>query len=198
MSPIGNPHTQAGHAPRASWYPYVLSFCSGMSIAAVELSASPRAWWPGVRYVDLRLDQHHRRDHDRAVDRLHGRRRLADRKGDLAPLLKLLLGACAWLLAMPFFGVPLLRGLAGALTGLDSSFSFVFVGSLLGILVLFAPPIVVMGMTSPFLVRELSRQGRVGASAGRIFRHLDHRQRARNVPARAGVHSPFWAPPGRS
>lgn len=169
MSPIGeSAHAGGPRRTRAPWYPYVLSFCSGMSIMAVELSASrlvapvfgtsTYVWTNIIGVIMIAL----------SIGYMVGGR-LADRKGDLAPLLKLLLGACAWLLALPFFGVPLLRGLAGALTGLDSSFSFVFVGSLLGILVLFAPPIVVMGMTSPFLVRELSRQGQVGASAGRIF-----------------------------
>ncbi|MBM4132069.1 hypothetical protein FJ250_13770, partial [bacterium] len=66
-------------------------------------------------------------------------------------------------------GVPVLRAVAGLLGGVGSSFAFVFLGSLLGILVLFAPPIVVMGMTSPCLIRELARQGRVGAAAGRVF-----------------------------
>ena len=41
MSPIGeSAHAGGPRRTRAPWYPYVLSFCSGMSIMAVELSAS--------------------------------------------------------------------------------------------------------------------------------------------------------------
>ncbi len=162
----------AGAAPRrgapATGYLYLLSFCSGMSIMAVELSASrlvapvfgtsTYVWTNIIGVIMIAL----------SIGYVVGGR-LADRRPGLGLLLKLLLGACGWLLALPFLGVPLLRALAGALTGLQSSFSFVFVGSLVGILLLFAPPIVLLGMTSPFLIRALARQGEVGAAAGRIF-----------------------------
>jgi len=149
-------------------YLYALSFCSGMSIMAVELSASrlvapvfgtsTYVWTNIIGVIMIAL----------SIGYMIGGR-LSDRRADLSLLLKLILGACAWLLALPFLGVPLLRGLAGALTGLQSSFSFVFVGSLAGILLLFAPPIVLLGMTSPYLIRVLARQGEVGAAAGRVF-----------------------------
>ncbi len=164
--------TPATDAPRRGTpgprYLYALSFCAGMSIMAVELSASrlvapvfgtsTYVWTNIIGVIMIAL----------SIGYVVGGR-LADRRDGLAPLLKLLLGACGWLLALPFAGVPLLRALAGALTGLQSSFSFVFVGSLVGILLLFAPPIVLLGMTSPFLVRALARQGEVGAAAGRVF-----------------------------
>ncbi len=149
-------------------YIQALAFCSGMSIMAVELCASrlvapvfgtsTYVWTNIIGVIMIALS---------AGYMVGGR--LADRDGDLRLLLKLLTGACAWLLLLPFGGPPLLRALAGGLTGLDSSFSYIFTGSLLGITALFAAPVVVMGMTSPFLVRALSRQGEVGASAGRIF-----------------------------
>lgn len=154
--------------PRAPWYPYLLAFCSGMSVMAVELSASrlvapvfgssTYVWTNIIGVIMVAL----------SIGYVLGGR-LADRRDDLAPLLRLLALACLWLLAMPFAGLPVLRALAGLLGGVGSSFAYVFLGSLLGILVLFAPPVVVMGMTSPCLVRELARQGRVGASAGRVF-----------------------------
>ncbi len=160
--------TAARRGPRAPWYPYVLAFCSGMSVMAVELSASrlvapvfgssTYVWTNIIGVIMIALS---------AGYVLGGR--LADRRDDLAPLLRLLALACLWLLAMPFAGLPVLRALAGLLGGVGSSFAYVFLGSLLGILVLFAPPVVVMGMTSPCLIRELARQGRVGASAGRVF-----------------------------
>lgn len=153
---------------RAQWYPYLLAFCSGMSVMAVELSASrlvapvfgssTYVWTNIIGVILVAL----------SIGYVAGGR-LADRRDDLTPLLRLLTGACLWLLALPFVGVPVLRAVAGLLGGVGSSFAYVFLGSLLGILVLFAPPIVVMGMTSPCLIRELARQGRVGASAGRVF-----------------------------
>lgn len=167
-APARTATTASARAVHSPLYIQVLSFCSGMSIMAVELCASrlvapvfgtsTYVWTNIIGVIMIAL----------SVGYMVGGR-LADRHGDLRLLLKLLLGACAWLLLLPFAGPPLLRGLSGTLTGLNSSFSYIFTGSLLGIAVLFAAPVVVMGMTSPFLVRALSRQGAVGASAGRIF-----------------------------
>jgi spermidine synthase len=155
-------------APVSALYIHVLAFCSGMSIMAVELCASRLVapvfgtstfvWTNIIGVIMIAL----------SVGYLVGGR-LSDRRTDLRLLLKLLLGACAYLLVLPFVGPAILRGLAGQLVGLQSSFSFIFTGSLLGILLLFAPPVVIMGMTSPFLIRILSLHDRVGTSAGRIF-----------------------------
>lgn len=155
-------------APVSTLYVHTLAFCSGMSVMAVELCASRLVapvfgtstfvWTNIIGVIMIAL----------SAGYLVGGR-LADRRDDLRVLLRLLLVACAYLLALPFLGPPLLRGLAGALVGLRSSFSFLFLGSLLGITLLFAAPVVIMGMTSPFLVRALARQGEVGASAGRVF-----------------------------
>ena len=155
-------------APVSALYIYVLAFCSGMSIMAVELCASRLVapffgtstfvWTNIIGVIMIAL----------SVGYVVGGR-LSDRRTDLRLLLKLLLGACGYLLVLPFVGPPLLRALSGQLLGLQSSFSFIFIGSLLGILLLFAPPVVIMGMTSPFLIRILARHDRVGASAGRIF-----------------------------
>lgn len=169
MSTAGGPARAAARpGARAPWYPYLLAFCSGMSVMAVELSASrlvapvfgssTYVWTNIIGVIMIAL----------SAGYVAGGR-LADRRDDLAPLLRLLAAACLWLLALPFAGAPVLRALAGLLGGVGSSFAYVFLGSLLGILVLFAPPVVVMGMTSPCLIRELARQGRVGASAGRVF-----------------------------
>ena len=149
-------------------YLYVLSFCSGMSITAVELCASRLVapffgtstfvWTNIIGVIMVAL----------SVGYVVGGR-LADRRTQLDPLLKLLLAACAYLLVLPFVGPAILRGLSGLLVGLHSSFSFIFAGSLLAITILFSPPVVIMGMTSPFLIRMLARQQHVGTSAGRIF-----------------------------
>jgi spermidine synthase len=170
--PAGGPKpVDAQGSPGAtisSLYIHVLAFCSGMSIMAVELCASRLVapyfgtstfvWTNIIGVIMIAL----------SVGYVVGGR-LSDRRTDLRLLLKLLLGACAYLMALPFLGPPLLRGLSGALVGLQSSFSFIFTGSLLGILLLFAPPVVIMGMTSPFLIRILAQHDRVGTSAGRIF-----------------------------
>jgi spermidine synthase len=95
--------------------------------------------------------------------------RLADRRPELRVILRLLLLACAYLLALPYAAGPVLGALSNLLTGLHSSFAFIFAGSLAAIVLLFAPPIVVMGMTGPFLIRVLARQGRLGEAAGRVF-----------------------------
>jgi spermidine synthase len=155
-------------APVSALYIHLLAFCSGMSIMAVELCASRLVapffgtstfvWTNIIGVIMIAL----------SVGYMVGGR-LSDRRTDLRLLLKLLLGACAYLLVLPFVGPPLLRGLSGQLLGLQSSFSFIFTGSLLGILLLFAPPVVIMGMTSPFLIRVLAQGRHVGTSAGRIF-----------------------------
>lgn len=168
MTPAAATARAGAPGARAPWYPYVLAFCSGMSVMAVELSASrlvapvfgssTYVWTNIIGVILIAL----------SFGYMAGGR-LADRRDGLVPLLRLLAGACVWLLALPFMGAPVLRAVAGMLGGVGSSFAFVFLGSLLGIAILFAPPIVVLGMTSPCLVRELARQGRVGASAGRVF-----------------------------
>lgn len=157
-----------GRGPQSPAYIQTLAFFSGMSIMAVELCASRLVapffgtstfvWTNIIGVIMVAL----------SVGYMVGGR-LADRHADLDFLLKLLLAACAYLLVLPFAAPPVLRWLTGALVGLQSSFSFLFAGSLAGILLLFAPPIVLLGMTSPFLVRVLARHDRVGASAGRIF-----------------------------
>lgn len=152
----------------SSLYIYILAFFSGMCIMAVELCAS-RLMAPffgtstfvwtniiGVIMIALSLGYF-----------IGGK--LADRKPQLEILLKLLLTACVFLLVLPFVASPLVRWLASLLEHLNSSFSFIFFGSLSAIALLFSPPIVIMGMTSPFLIRIIAESNHVGISAGRIF-----------------------------
>ena len=44
-----------------------------------------------------------------------------------------------------------------------------FTGSLIASVVLFAPPIFVLGQTSPFLIRLAAREGREGRTTGAIY-----------------------------
>ena len=152
----------------SSLYFYILAFFSGMCITAVELCASRLmapffgtstfVWTNIIGIIMVALS---------AGYLLGGR--LADRKPRLEVLLKLLLAACAFLLVLPFVAPPLVRCLTLMIKNLNSSFSFIFFGSLFAITLLFSPPIVIMGMTSPFLIRIIARSGHVGDSAGRIF-----------------------------
>jgi spermidine synthase len=151
-----------------SLYIYVLAFFSGMCIMAVELCASRLmapffgtstfVWTNVIGIIMIAL----------SIGYFVGGR-LADRKPRLHILLKLLMAASAFLLALPFVASPLVRWLASIMGNFNSSFSFIFLGSLCAITLLFSPPIVVMGMTSPFLIRIIARNGHVGDSAGHIF-----------------------------
>jgi len=161
-----------GPAPRemniSSLYIYVLAFFSGMCIMAIELCASRLmapffgtstfVWTNIIGIIMIAL----------STGYIIGGR-LADRKPQLDILLTLLLAACAFLLVLPFVASPVVRWLASLMENFNSSFSFIFFGSLSAIAILFSPPIVIMGMTSPFLIRIIAESGRVGDSAGRIF-----------------------------
>ncbi len=149
-------------------YIYVLAFFSGMCIMAVELCASRLmapffgtstfVWTNIIGIIMIAL----------SVGYFVGGK-LADRKPRLHILLELLMAASAFLLVLPFLAPPLVRWLASLMGSFNSSFSFIFFGSLSAITVLFSPPIVIMGMTSPFLIRIIAQSGRVGDSAGHIF-----------------------------
>jgi len=153
---------------RSFVYIYVLSFFSGMCIMAVELCASRLVapyfgtssfvWTNIIGVIMIALS---------AGYVIGGK--LADRKPRLDILLKLLLAACAFLLVLPFVVFTVVQWLSSLMESLDSSFSFIFLGSLSAIALLFSPPIVILGMTSPFLIRIIAQDDRVGVSAGRIF-----------------------------
>ena len=151
-----------------SLYIYFLAFFSGMSIMAVELCASRLmapffgtstfVWTNIIGIIMIAL----------SIGYFVGGK-LADRKPRLDILLKLLLAACSFLLVLPFMASAFVKWLSSIMEGFNSSFSFIFFGSLSAIAVLFSPPIVIMGMTSPFLVRIMAENGHVGDSAGRVF-----------------------------
>ena len=149
-------------------YIYVLSFFSGMCIMAIELCASRLmapffgtssfVWTNIIGVIMIAL----------SVGYVVGGK-LADRKPRLDILLKLLLAAGAFLLLLPFVAFTVVRFLSSFMQGLNSSFSFIFLGSLFAIALLFSPPIVILGMTSPFLIRIVAQTDQIGTSAGRIF-----------------------------
>lgn len=149
-------------------YIYFLAFSSGMCIMAVELSASRLlapffgtstfVWTNIIGIIMVAL----------SIGYIVGGN-LADRKPELFFLLKLLVVASLFLLVIPFIA-PSLGGLIlSFMRDFNSSFSYIFFGSLIAMILLFSLPIVIMGMTGPFLIRIIAKSGRLGGSAGSIF-----------------------------
>ena len=93
--------------------------------------------------------------------------RLADRDPSLAGLSRIVLGAAGLLALVPFVAEPFLRI---SVKALDSVQAGAFVGSLIGVLVLVAVPVMLLGAVSPYAVRlsvhSVEEAGRV---AGRLY-----------------------------
>jgi spermidine synthase len=93
--------------------------------------------------------------------------RLADRDPTLRGLCRLVLGASALLAVVPFVAGPFLRE---AVDALDTIQAGAFVGSLLGVLVLVAAPVLLLGAVAPYAVRlsvlTVEEAGRV---TGRLY-----------------------------
>jgi spermidine synthase len=93
--------------------------------------------------------------------------RMADRDPTLRGLCRLVLGASALLAAVPFVAGPFLGTAVDALDAIEAG---AFAGSLLGVLVLVAAPVVLLGAVSPYAVRlsvrHVEESGRV---AGRLY-----------------------------
>ena len=92
---------------------------------------------------------------------------LADRRPDATGLARLVLAAAVLLAVVPFAGPPLLTASADALgaTGTGE-----VLGSLLAIVVLVAPPVLLLGCVAPYAIRlSLTGIDRAGATAGRLY-----------------------------
>ncbi len=93
--------------------------------------------------------------------------RLADRRPDPRLLGKLVVGAAVLVAAIPFVTRPFLSVTA---RGLDELSAGAVIGSFFATLLLFAPPVTVLGMVSPFAIRlALDDVGSAGAVAGRLY-----------------------------
>ncbi|HWT93260.1 MAG TPA: fused MFS/spermidine synthase [Solirubrobacteraceae bacterium] len=91
----------------------------------------------------------------------------ADRDPSLTGLYKLVLLAAILTAAIPFVADPFLDV---AVDALDSISAGAFVGSLLGVSVLVAVPVFVMGMVSPYALRlGVHAVGETGQTAGRLY-----------------------------
>jgi spermidine synthase len=93
--------------------------------------------------------------------------RLADRRPEPSLLGFVVLAAAVCVAAIPFVAKPLLDL---TVEGLDDASAGAVVGSFLGVLLLCAPPVVLLGMVSPFAIRlAVSSVETAGAVAGRLY-----------------------------
>ena len=93
--------------------------------------------------------------------------RLADRRPEPSLLGFLVLAAAVFVAAIPFVAKPLLDL---TVEGLDEASAGAVIGSFLGVLLLCAPPVVLLGMVSPFAIRlAVTGVETAGAVAGRLY-----------------------------
>ena len=144
----------------------VTAFISGMSIMALEMSAS-RLLAPyfgtslfvwtniiGITMISLSIGYYYGG-------------RIADGKTDSKPMFRVLLGTGSFAVLIPFFAPIVMSVSQGAVS---SGSAGVFYGSMLGTILLFAPPITALGGVSPYVIRlSTSGDGSYGTVAGRVF-----------------------------
>jgi len=93
--------------------------------------------------------------------------RIADRRPQPALLGFIVLGAAVFVAAIPFVAKPFLDV---TVEGLDEASAGAVVGSFVAVLLLCAPPVVLLGMVSPFAIRlAVSSIETAGAVAGRLY-----------------------------
>ncbi len=93
--------------------------------------------------------------------------KLADRRPDPRVLGGVVAGAAVLVALTPFIARPFLDL---TVEGLDEVSTGAAIGSFFGVLILFAPPVVLLGMVAPFAIRlGLERIESAGAVAGRLY-----------------------------
>lgn len=93
--------------------------------------------------------------------------RLADRRPEPRLLGSIVLGAAVFVAVIPFAAKPFLDF---TVDGLDTASAGAVIGSFLAVLLLCAPPVVLLGMVSPFAIRlAVSSIATAGAVAGRLY-----------------------------
>jgi len=93
--------------------------------------------------------------------------RLADRAPHMAGLCRLVLLAAALLAAVPFLSGPVLRTSVSALSSLSAG---AFLGSLVGVLLLVAVPVLLLGAAAPYAIRlSVERVEEAGRVSGRLY-----------------------------
>ena len=93
--------------------------------------------------------------------------RLADRNPTMSGMSRWVLAAAALLALVPFISGPFLRL---SVTAFDELSGGLFVGSLLGVGVLIAAPVLLLGIVSPYAVRlKIDQVDDAGSVAGRLY-----------------------------
>ena len=93
--------------------------------------------------------------------------RLADRRPQPTLLGSIVLASAVCVAAIPFVAEPFLDL---TVEGLDEASSGAVVGSFVAVLLLFAPPVILLGMVAPFAIRlAVSSVETAGAVAGRLY-----------------------------
>ena len=113
--------------------------------------------------------------------------RLADRRPRPSLLGSIVLVAAVCVAAIPFVAEPFLDL---TVEGLDDASAGAVIGSFIAVLLLCAPPVVLLGMVSPFAIRlAVSTIETAGAVAGRLYALSTAGSLPRNLPAGADPHS---------
>jgi spermidine synthase len=93
--------------------------------------------------------------------------KLADRHAERAHLSALVLAAAVGLAVVPFVAQPFL---SAAIDALDATSAGAFFGSLLGVLLLVAGPVMLLGAVAPYAIRlSVTEVGHSGSTAGRLY-----------------------------
>jgi len=151
------------------FYLLILAFTSGLTIMAVEMSAS-RLMAPyfgtstfvwtniiGIIMISLSIGYY-----------LGGK--LADKHPRLNFILKTIIIACICLLIIPFIIKPLVAFIMERIITFEAATVIIFVGSLITVSLLFILPIVILGMVSPYIIKLLSlHDPNIGKDAGLVF-----------------------------
>ncbi len=154
---------QSGAARRYVW---VVSFTSGMCVMALEMTASRvvsphfgtslSVWANVIGLILVAL----------ALGYWWGGR-WAERSPELPTLLRILAAAAGLAALIPFLSGPLARGFVAAFAQANGS-SVIRVGSFVVVALLFFAPVLLLGMSSPFVIKLLARDA-VGDTSGRVF-----------------------------
>jgi spermidine synthase len=148
-------------------YIWAVSFTSGMCVMALEMTASRivsphfgtslTVWANVIGLILIALTGGYW---------LGGR--WADRSPKLSTLLKLLAVAAVLAALIPLLAGPIARGVISAGQGMSGG-TLIRLGSFVLIAALFVTPILLLGTTSPFIIKLLATDSRLGETSGRVF-----------------------------
>ena len=149
-----------------AWVVLAVTFFSGMAVLAVEITASRLLapffgtsviiWAVVIGLTLLYL----------SIGYWIGGR-VADRRPHARTLYHIVAIAAFLIGLLPFLARPVLGLSTEAIAGLSGS---LFFGSLIGVLLLFAVPLTMLGMVSPFAIRLLTHDvGHAGRRAGQVY-----------------------------